>query len=665
MTTQTDAAARRSRLLVLVPAQVSLMVGLGLLVTTDPLADLLTPVEDRVSRAFAAGRAPVADAVSGGLSVLAGTGSIAAVTLLCVAALLLLPRSPRWAEAVFLGASVAVQSAVFLVVTVCVQRPRPAVPHLDAAPPTSSFPSGHVGASVALFGGLALLALTRTRGPRRYVAVVALLLVPSLVGLSRLYQGMHHPTDVVGGLVNGALTLLVVGSVFLARRAPDGADDDRSRRRSSPGAAPIAPPGRRPAGRVVVVRHPHACDDRLATRVRAVLEAHGHRDQRWTRTTVEWPSGDLAAACSGPAQGAAACSGPTPGGAARSGPAPDGAARSGPAPDGAARSGPTLGGAASVPVDLVVACGGDGTVRACADVVAGTGIALAVVPCGTGNLLARNLGLPLDPATALEEALGGDCFGIDLGRVRGDRLRPTRFTVMAGAGFDAAMVRDASPRLKARLGWAAYLLAAARHLRDPRTRVTIRVDGGRRRRHRARMVVVGNVGTLQGGVELLPGARADSGQLDVVLFDPEGAAGWLAATGHLMSRAVRPRSTEPRQKPRTVAATAEAGRRSVARGALTYYRGRRVDIRFAGALPREIDGDALTDGRRLTVETEPGALRVRLPRAPGSAATPPAAPTPHRTARSDGTPRAAGAPERAAPPDVLAPLAPGHTQSGS
>ncbi|MGW1927093.1 DUF4394 domain-containing protein, partial [Streptomyces massasporeus] len=146
-------------------------------------------------------------------------------------------------------------------------------------------------------------------------------------------------------------------------------------------------------------------------------------------------------------------SGPTLGGAARSGPTPDGAARSGPTPDGAARSGPAQGGAASVPVDLVVACGGDGTVRACADVVAGTGIALAVVPCGTGNLLARNLGLPLDPATALEEALGGDCFGIDLGRVRGDRLRPTRFTVMAGAGFDAAMVRDASPRLKARLGW--------------------------------------------------------------------------------------------------------------------------------------------------------------------------------------------------------------------
>ncbi|MFJ5073026.1 diacylglycerol kinase family protein [Streptomyces sp. NPDC088553] len=624
MTTQTDAAARRSRLLVLVPAQVSLMVGLGLLLTRDPLAGLLTPVEDRVSRAFAAGRAPVADVVSGGLSVLAGTGSIVAVTLLCVAALLLLPGSPRWAEAVFLGASVAVQSAVFLAVSVCVQRPRPAVPHLDAAPPTSSFPSGHVGASVALFGGLALLALTRLRGPRQYVAVVTLLLVPPLVGLSRLYRGMHHPTDVVGGLVNGALTLLVVGSVFLAGRAPGG-DDDPVGRRSSPGAAPSGPPGGPAAGRVVVVRHPHACDDRLADRVRAVLETHGHRDQRWTGTTVDRPSGELAEACSAPAPG----------------------------------------GAGPVPVDLVVACGGDGTVRACADVVAGTGIALAVVPCGTGNLLARNLGLPLDPATALEEALGGDCFGIDVGRVWGDRLRPTRFTVMAGAGFDAAMVRDASPRLKARLGWAAYLLAAVRHVRDPRTRVSVRVDGGRRRRHRARMVVVGNVGTLQGGVELLPGARPDSGRLEVVLFDPEGAAGWLAATGHLISRALRPRTAEPREKARTAADPAEAGRRSVAGGALTYYSGRRVDIRFAGAQPREIDGDTLTDGRRLTVETEPGALRVRLPRAPGSTAVRPDAPAPRRTARGDGVPRTAGAPDHPVPPEVLAPLAPRHTQSGS
>ncbi|MEU2078119.1 diacylglycerol kinase family protein [Streptomyces sp. NPDC013489] len=643
MTTQTDTAARPSRLLVLVSAQVTLMVGLGLLLTREPVAGLLTSVEDGVSRGFAAHRTDVADAVSAGLSVLAGTQSIVAVTLLCVAALLLLPGATRWAEAVFISASVATQSAVFLIVTVCVRRPRPAVPHLDAAPPTSSFPSGHVGASVALFGALAVLAFIRLRGPRRYVVAGVLLLVPPLVALSRLYRGMHYPTDVVGGLVNGTLTLLVIGSVVLAGRTRDNADDDHGSRPSAD-SAPAGTRSRRTAGRVVVVRHPHACDDRLADRVRAVLEAHDHRDQHWTITTAERPSGELAEVCGTR----------TPGGNA-----------SDATPPGAGTS-VAVGQVAVglVAVGLVVVCGGDGTVRACADVLAGTGIPLAVVPCGTGNLLARNLGLPLEPTTALEDALAGDCFGIDMGRVSGDRLDSARFTVMAGAGFDAAMVRDASPRLKARLGWAAYLLAAARHLRDPRTRVSIRVDGGPRRRHRARMVVIGNVGTLQGGLELLPGAHADSGRLDVVLFAPEGAAGWLAATGHLISRALRPRSTTPRETERTAADSLEAGRRSVAGGALTYYRGRHIDIRFAGAQPRELDGDAVTEGRRLTVETEPGALLVRLPHAPGPAPVRPATPIPRRT-RSDGVARAAGVPDRPAPPDVPAPLAPTRTPAGS
>ncbi|MFC9341588.1 diacylglycerol kinase family protein [Streptomyces sp. NPDC057020] len=648
MTTQTDTAARPSRLLVLVSAQVTLMVGLGLLVTRDPLAGLLTSVEDRVSRGFAADRTHMADAVSSGLSVLAGTQSIVAITLLCVAALLLLPGATRWAEAVFISASVATQSAVFLIVTVCVRRPRPAVPHLDAAPPTSSFPSGHVGASVALFGGLAVLALTRLRGRRRYVVAGVLLLVPPLVALSRLYRGMHHPTDVVGGLVNGTLTLLVIGSVVLAGRTRDSADDDRDSRLSAD-SAPAATRSQRTAGRVVVVRHPHACDDRLADRVRAVLEAHGHRDQHWTITTAERPSGELAEVIGTR----------TPGGTASDATASDATASdvTTPGADSPAAVAP-------VAVGLVVVCGGDGTVRACADVLAGTGIPLAVVPCGTGNLLARNLGLPLEPAVALDDALGGDCFGIDVGRVSGDRLEPARFTVMAGAGFDAAMVRDASPRLKARLGWAAYLLAAARHLRDPRTRVSIRVDGGPRRRHRARMVVVGNVGTLQGGLELLPGARADSGRLDVVLFAPEGAAGWLAATGHLLSRALRPRSTTQRETAGITTDSVEAGRRSVAGGALTYYRGRHIDIRFAGAQPRELDGDAVADGRRLTVETEPGALLVRLPRAPRPAPVRPATPAPRRT-RSDAVARAAGVPDRPAPLDVPAPLAPTRTPAGS
>ncbi|MGW2043496.1 diacylglycerol kinase family protein, partial [Streptomyces virginiae] len=500
MTTENGGAARRSRLVWLLAAQTTLMVLLGLWVTRVAVGLWPLTLEERLSEDFAAHRSPVGNGVTEALSLVASTEGIIGVTLLCVAALLALPPAPRWAEAVFLGASVAVQSAVFLVVTFFVERPRPDVPQLDGAPPTSSFPSGHVGASVALYGGLAALVLHRARGPWRYLAAGVLFLVPPAVGLSRVYRGMHHPSDVLGGLLNGAVTLLVVGSVFLSgrgnARTPRGASDS--------GAAPVpAQDGRsrRAGGSVVVVRHPHGCPDELAAEVRARLHRHGYTDQRWTSTSVDRPGGRLAEEC------------------------------------------------AAGGVDLVVACGGDGTVRVCADVVTGTGIPLALVPCGTGNLLARNLDLPSDPASALDEALAGGDFGIDVGRVQGDGLPPTRFTVMAGAGFDAAMVRDASPVLKAHLGWAAYALSAARHLRDPRMRLSLRLDGGRRIRRRARMVVIGNVGALQAGLELLPRARPDSGRMEVVLFDPRGAAGWLAATAHLAARIVRRPAAAPAPAP--------------------------------------------------------------------------------------------------------------------
>ncbi|MFF2788955.1 diacylglycerol kinase family protein [Streptomyces sp. NPDC058049] len=579
MTTRSGTDARCSRLLWLVPAQAAVLVALGLFVTAVPAGHRLLATEDRVTDAFAARRTPWAGSVSQWLSVVASTEGIVGVTLICVISLLVLPRTPRWADAGFLGASVAVQSAVFLVVTMCVDRPRPDVTRLDGAPPTSSFPSGHVGASVALYGGLATLVWTRVRGPWRYVAAAVLVLVPPVVGLSRMYRGMHHPSDVAGGLVNGVASLLVMGSVFLSGRTrdttggPDAVLPDvpvpcarGGVGRSGPADEPAYGSAEGRSGqRAVVVRHPHGCGDDLAERVRLGLHRHGYTDQRWTSTSVEQPCGTLPEECAQPG------------------------------------------------VDLVVVCGGDGTVRACADVVAGTGTPLALVPCGTGNLLARNLDLPSDPLAALETALGGGVFPIDVGRVWGDGLPSTRFTVMTGAGFDAATVRDTSPALKARLGWAAYVLSAVRHLGDPGMRLSVRVDGGRARRRRARMVVVGNVGALQGGLELLPRARPDSGRLEVVLFDPRGAEGWLAAAGHLASRLVRTRAHAPDALPH-----GPAGGRTVAGGALEYISARRIEIRFAGAQAREVDGDTMTEGSRLFAEVEPGTLRIFLPGAPGT-----------------------------------------------
>ncbi|MEU8431475.1 diacylglycerol kinase family protein [Streptomyces sp. NPDC029216] len=545
----------------LLPLQTALMVGVGLMVT-GPLADQWpVAAEDGISRSLAAHRGGPATSFSEWLSLLAGTQSITALTALAVAAMLVFSRGRRLREAVFLAGAVAAQSAVFLLVTLVVERSRPHVPPLDSAPPTSSFPSGHVGASVALFGGLAVLAALRARGERpwlRQALVAALLLIPLLVAFSRVYRGMHHPSDVVGGLLNGSCTLLVMTHALLLPARP------RPLAHAAFGADPAERlPSARPARhdgaprRAVVVRHPHGCGAELAERVRDILRRHGYAGQVWTETTAEHAAGGLAQRI------------------------------------------------AEEDTALVVVCGGDGTVRACADLLAGTGIPLAVAPCGTGNLLARNLQLPADPAAALEAALSGETARIDVGRVRGDGFGSARFTVMAGAGFDAAMVGDASERVKERLGWAAYVLSAVRHLGDPRMRLSIRLDGGPVRERRARMVVIGNVGSLQGGLPLLPDARPDSGRLEVVLLDPRGARGWLAAAGHLTARMLPGRAV-PGPGP-----GGEYG--TVAGGALEYFSAVRVDIRFARPQPRELDGDGIGTGTRLSAQVEPGALRIWLP----------------------------------------------------
>jgi hypothetical protein len=147
-------------------------------------------------------------------------------------------------------------------------------------------------------------------------------------------------------------------------------------------------------------------------------------------------------------------------------------------------------------VQLVMICGGDGTVMACLGALAGTDVPVAVVPLGTGNLLARNLGVPTRLADALAVAVNGVDRRIDLGRV-GDQP----FAVMAGIGFDAAMMADATEDMKRFAGWPAYVASALRHLRDPVMRVRLCIDDGPPLRRRARTVLVGNVGRLQGGLE--------------------------------------------------------------------------------------------------------------------------------------------------------------------
>jgi YegS/Rv2252/BmrU family lipid kinase len=240
-------------------------------------------------------------------------------------------------------------------------------------------------------------------------------------------------------------------------------------------------------------------------------------------------------------------------------------------------------------VQLVVICGGDGTVMACLDALSNTGLPVAVLPIGSGNLLARNLGIPLEFDESLDVAVNGDDRRIDLGRV-GEQA----FAVMAGMGFDAAMMADTTETMKRLAGWPAYVVSALRHLRDPVMRIELSIDGGPPVRRSARTVLVGNVGQLEGGLELLPAASADDGLLDVVIVAPRTLRDWL----RVAYRIIRKPHTQDRH--------------------LERFAGQTISIVADSEVPRQVDGEVIAHGRRIDARVEPGALIVRVP--PSSAA---------------------------------------------
>jgi YegS/Rv2252/BmrU family lipid kinase len=234
-------------------------------------------------------------------------------------------------------------------------------------------------------------------------------------------------------------------------------------------------------------------------------------------------------------------------------------------------------------VDVVFACGGDGTVMACVGALVGTEVALAVLPAGTGNLLAANLGLPDDPAAGVEVAVRGGRRKIDVGMV-GDRT----FAVMAGMGFDAAMVGGAPERLKRHLGWPAYAVSAARHLRSRPMRVEVRLDDRPPLHRRARSVLVANVGRLQAGIRLLTDAEPDDGLLDVALLTPRKLRHWAVLAAAVLLR----RDRTPRME---------------------VYRARRVEVISDRPQPRQLDGDVIEPSDTLSVRVVHEALWLCVP----------------------------------------------------
>ncbi|MFI5907102.1 diacylglycerol/lipid kinase family protein [Dactylosporangium sp. NPDC051541] len=235
--------------------------------------------------------------------------------------------------------------------------------------------------------------------------------------------------------------------------------------------------------------------------------------------------------------------------------------------------------------EVVLVCGGDGTVMAVAGELAGTDVAVALIPSGTGNLLATNLGIPRDVAEAVAVAITGERRRIDVGEVEGAGI----FTVMAGMGFDAAMVGDTPDSAKAKFGWGAYVATGLRNLTRRRAAVRIRVDGGKWLHRRASTVLVANVGRLQGGLPLLPDAEPDDSYLDVAVLTPRHIGDWLRLAGGVLLR-----------------------KGSDAHG-LETFRARSVEVQATRDEPRELDGDVIAPARRLAARVRPGALTVCVP----------------------------------------------------
>jgi diacylglycerol kinase (ATP) len=243
----------------------------------------------------------------------------------------------------------------------------------------------------------------------------------------------------------------------------------------------------------------------------------------------------------------------------------------------------------------VLAYGGDGTVRAVASALTGSGIPLGLLPAGTGNLLARNLAVPFsDLDAALSVALTGLERTIDVGRAEVDvsgedhPARTETFLVMAGLGFDAEVMASVELRLKERVGWWAYVVAGARRLRGRQTRVLLRLDDEEPIRRRLRSVIVGNCGELTGGVRLMPEAKIDDGWLDVVVVAPRGIVGWFAVTGAVLTRT---RWGHP---------------------VVQHFRCRRIEVTAEKPLHVQLDGDPGGMARVLRAAVDPAALVVRV-----------------------------------------------------
>jgi diacylglycerol kinase family enzyme len=257
---------------------------------------------------------------------------------------------------------------------------------------------------------------------------------------------------------------------------------------------------------------------------------------------------------------------------------------------------------------MILAAGGDGTVRAVAEAMHDKGASLALLPSGTGNLLARNLNLTLDDLDhSVNAAFSGKNRNMDIAlmdiRKEDGTVARHAFLVMAGLGLDAKMLANTDEQLKKKVGWLAYVDAIFKALRDKnQLRLRYSVDGNPARSVRAHTIIVGNTGTLQANILLLPEAVIDDGYFEIVMLRPEGFIGWLQiGVKVLWENGVLRRS--------------KIGRLMMSKDvdALNYVKGQELIVKLRRPEQIELDGDDFGTATAFRARVRPGGLTVRVP----------------------------------------------------
>ena len=253
--------------------------------------------------------------------------------------------------------------------------------------------------------------------------------------------------------------------------------------------------------------------------------------------------------------------------------------------------------------DRCIVAGGDGTLRQVVQYLMQEHIRIpiGIIPVGTGNILARNLGISLDVEQAAQTALNGTPREIDIGKAKIAGEQPLFFTGIAGLGLDAKIMEKTDSKLKRRIGWVAYIEGGIRALPAKFQKFTITVDGAEPRKVKVLTLIIANTGTLPGHVELIPDARVDDGNLDVAVIGPRWIWNWIDVLGRItwQNRFIRPIVLGRK----IMDATADLK-------SLEYLRGKKIKVESETECTLQVDGDPIKAVNQVSFEVIPKALLV-------------------------------------------------------